>query len=194
MLRSTEELCTYFNDAADRWDMVNHCKSENLKRIVELSGIRKDDTVLDLACGTGVLTEYLLTVTPHVVGLDLSEKMIAHARKKFAGTTARFLSGDFYAFGKERFDVVILHNAYPHFGDKERLVSCLAEVLRPRGRLTVAHSIGREHVNKVHQDRAGCFSVPLQPVNREAGLFAEKFEIDFMADEADFYAFSGRKR
>lgn len=191
---SMEELRSYFDNAADRWDIANHCKRENLKRIVALSGLCRGDTILDLACGTGVLTEYLLAVTPNVIGLDLSEKMITHAREKYAGTTACFISGDFYAFAQKDFDVVILHNAYPHFQDKEKLVLHLAKALRPNGRVVVAHSIGRERLNAVHQRRATHFSVPLRPVEEEVKVFAEKFMIDFAADEVDFYAFSGTKR
>ena len=37
-------------------------------------------SVLDLACGTGVLTTRLATVAPVVVGLDASEAMLAVAR------------------------------------------------------------------------------------------------------------------
>lgn len=191
---STEELRKFFNDMAGRWDDVNHCDSNQLRRIVGLSGVGGEDRVLDLACGTGVLTEYLLEATPHVVGLDLADEMIALAREKHAGTTARFLSGDFYAYRGEVFDAVILHNAYPHFGDKEKLVLRLAKALRPGGRLVVAHSIGRDHVNHVHHGRVFDLSVPLRPVREEAELFAESFDMDYMADEADFYAFSGIRK
>lgn len=190
---STEEIQSYFNDIADSWDSTNHCSAEKLQRIVELSGIQ-GGSVLDLACGTGVLTEYLLKATPFVTGLDVAENMIARAREKYAGTTARFLRCNFYDFSGESFDAVILHNAYPHFENKERLVTCLAGVLRPGGRLVVAHSMGRERLNQVHLGRPVGLSTPLGPAAREAGLFKEAFDIDHIIDENDFYAFSGVRR
>ena len=119
--------------------------------------------------------------------------MVARAREKYAGTTARFLRCDFYDFAGESFDAVILHNAYPHFEDKERLVTCLAAVLKPGGRLVVAHSIGREHLNRVHRGRPRGLSAPLGSADQEALLFAGAFEIDQIIDEKDFYAFSGIK-
>ncbi len=190
---STEEVQAYFNDIAQSWDSMNHCNEEKLRRIVELSGIERGCKVLDLACGTGVLTGYLLETTPFVTGLDLAENMVARAREKYAGTTARFLRCDFYDFAGESFDAVILHNAYPHFENKERLVTCLAAVLKPGGRLVVAHSIGREHLNRVHRGRPRGLSAPLGPADQEALLFAGAFEIDQIIDEKDFYAFSGIK-
>lgn len=190
---STEEVQAYFNDAAQSWDSKNHCSEEKLRRIVELSGIERGSRVLDLACGTGILTGFLLEVTPFVTGLDLAENMVARAREKYAGTTARFLQGDFYDYAGESFDAVILHNAYPHFEDKERLVMCMAAALKPGGRMVVAHSIGREHLNRVHQGRPQGLSVPLGRADQEARLFAGAFEIRQVIDEEDFYAFSGIK-
>ena len=190
---STEEIGSYFNEIADRWDGMNHCSGEKLRRIVALAGIQKGDKVLDLACGTGVLTGYLLEATPHVTGLDLAENMVALARKKYADTSACFLCGDFYSFQGKCFDAIILHNAYPHFEDKEKLVLCLARALERGGRLVVAHSLGKDHLNRVHQGRVGNLCRALRAVEVEADLFKDAFSIDYMADEEDFYAFSGTK-
>lgn len=184
----------YFNEIADLWDNVNHCDAKKLELIVKLSGIQNGDAVLDLACGTGILTDHLLKITPRVVGLDLAEKMILHAKEKFAGTSAVFLSCDFYKFTGGPFDAVFLHNAYPHFQDKEALIRCLSRTLRTGGRIVVAHSIGREHLNRVHTGGVGNISVPLRPAAKEASVFSKAFRMDVILDEPEFYCFSGLKR
>ena len=70
------EVRDYFNSIAGQWDQTNYCAPEKLRRIVELANVHPDDRVLDVACGTGILVDFLLEKTDYVLGLDLSEKMI----------------------------------------------------------------------------------------------------------------------
>ncbi|MEO0249319.1 MAG: class I SAM-dependent methyltransferase [candidate division WOR-3 bacterium] len=61
--------------------------------------------VLDLACGTGNLTQELLARGYRVVGLDSSEEMLAVAKEKLPGV--EFFRGDFLSWGLDRdFDAV----------------------------------------------------------------------------------------
>lgn len=59
---------------------------EQLTRLLEKEGIR-DGLVLELGCGTGIMTERLAARGYDMIGLDLSEDMLAEAMEK------RFLSG-----------------------------------------------------------------------------------------------------
>ena len=52
------------------------------------------------------------------------------------------------------FDLVICHNSFPHFKQKQLALQSIHQVLRPGGRLLILHEISRERVNAVHQNAA----------------------------------------
>lgn len=58
-------------------------------QVVERLALNGDETVLDAGCGTGRVTEQLLTRLPggQVIGVDVSAAMIEEARARFAGNT-----------------------------------------------------------------------------------------------------------
>ena len=60
--------------------MFKHVEAPNASRVLgDISGLR----VLDLACGSGRFTRWLKTdkLAGEVVGVDMSEDMIEHARR-----------------------------------------------------------------------------------------------------------------
>ena len=64
-------------------------------------------TVLDLACGTGLITRQFASWADSVVGLDISEPMLAEARSRTNAGNVRYLRGDFRDFSLgETFDAV----------------------------------------------------------------------------------------
>jgi len=100
--------------------------------------------LLELGCGTGRLTLPLCECFDAVVGVDLSEHMLARARAAAtaASCAARFVAGDFLTLDLgERFDRILLpYNALNHVleaSDLERLFDVLERHLAPHGRIVV---------------------------------------------------------
>ena len=54
---------------------------EALNRIVELAGAGPEDTVLDVACGPGLLVCAFARVVRHATGIDLTPAMLEQARE-----------------------------------------------------------------------------------------------------------------
>lgn len=52
------------------------------------------DLILELGCGTGKNTEWLLEKTKRLIGLDFSEKMMAKAKAKIQSDKVQFISAD----------------------------------------------------------------------------------------------------
>src|ERR1700704_981902 len=54
---------------------------EALNRIVQSAGTGPEDTVLDVACGPGLLACAFARVARHATGLDMTPAMLEQARK-----------------------------------------------------------------------------------------------------------------
>jgi len=70
----------------------NYCKTagnyyaESAKKLLEDAKLKKGQIVLDLACGTGVMTKVVLEHDPdaRIIALDLSSEQLRHYRMSFA--------------------------------------------------------------------------------------------------------------
>lgn len=189
------DIKVFFDQMAPKWDQVCVHDMSRINRILSLVDVKKNDRVVDVACGTGVLTQPLLErEVAEVFAVDLSENMIAKARSKYNNPKVRFEALDFLTFEKTGFDQVIVHNAYPHFLDKQALISAISRALKPGGRFVIAHSDGREQINTCHHKLDVVISEKLRPVEEEAELFDDAFNIDIRIDEPDIYILSGTRK
>jgi SAM-dependent methyltransferase len=96
--------------------------------------------VLDVACGTGVLTLAVAKrVGPEgtVIGLDLNEGMLAVAKRKAPTIAWRQGRAEALPFESESFDRVVSQFGLMFFADR-RAVQEMVRVLRPAGHLAVA--------------------------------------------------------
>jgi SAM-dependent methyltransferase len=101
-----------------------------------------EQTLLDLCCGTGQLSLHFLEHGYHVVGLDLSDAMLEHARENtsmFVQTgQARFVQGDAADFTLDkRFGLVVSTfdalNHLPSLHALRRCFACVHTVTLPGG-------------------------------------------------------------
>ena len=84
---SLDDKRAYFDGIAGLWDQWMNPDSiaERLRPEVAAFGIEPDESVVDIGCGTGNLTRVLLerlSEKGRVIAVDLSEEMLAIARKK----------------------------------------------------------------------------------------------------------------
>ena len=98
------------------------------------------DVVLDLACGTGVLTrEVAKTVGPegHVVGLDPAPGMLAAAREIAPDIEFRSGAAEALNWPDDSFDAVLCQFGLMFFEDRPRALAEIRRVLRPGGQLGI---------------------------------------------------------
>lgn len=108
------------------------------------------DSFLDVACGTGFLTEVL---SGRVIGLDQSASMLALARSRMPG--ASFVRGDALRmpFRSMRFECLVAGHFYGHLNDSTRRLF-LAESRRISRWLLVIDAAKRDDVpSEEHQER-----------------------------------------
>ncbi|NQV96133.1 MAG: methyltransferase domain-containing protein [Sphingomonadales bacterium] len=84
-----------YNSWSNQYD-TNDNKTRDLDRKVTLETLEKYhfNTVLELGCGTGKNTQYLLKKAKHVIGLDFSEGMLEKAVAKIKSPKVRFQKAD----------------------------------------------------------------------------------------------------
>ncbi len=84
-----------YNQWANQYDS-NANKTRDLDRVATQKTLEKYsfDKVLELGCGTGKNTVWLLEQGAAVIGVDFSEGMLEKAREKIQSSTATFLQAD----------------------------------------------------------------------------------------------------
>ena len=177
----------YFDNLASDWDSFQDCPEDVKRALLKSSGIFRGARVLDVACGTGAITKILHDLTGEKVkGVDLSGEMIKVAQHKFEGCDwAEFEHVDFLDIDEsEKFEDIVIYNAYPHFLDVDALCRKAHAVLREGGKLVIAHSISREMLNSHHKQHADHVSRPLGSPLDEAKHFAKYFDVQ-IAEESD---------
>jgi trans-aconitate 2-methyltransferase len=115
-----------------------------LERLGELPGGAR---ILDVGCGTGIVTEALLE-RGDVLAIDASAEMVARARERLGGR-AQVWQCDVLDLALEApVDVVVSTAALHWVGDHDRMWARLAAALAPGGRLEVQCG-GRGNVARV---------------------------------------------
>lgn len=74
-----------WDDLAEGWDNIDGTEIYSRYAFAEVQqriGLTSKAHVLDFGCGTGLLTEKLLKVTPFVTAVDTSSVMISKLRQK----------------------------------------------------------------------------------------------------------------
>lgn len=122
----------------DRLTGLNPGYARHLRLSAERLRIPDGGRVLDLCCGTGISTEAILAVAPSadVTGLDGSEGMLDHARRK--ELRARFVQGDAMdaaaAPGVEGpYDAILMAYGIRNMADPDACLARLLPLLRPGG-------------------------------------------------------------
>lgn len=127
--------------ATDQWDAKlyddRHAFVSQLARgLVDLLAPQSGERILDLGCGTGVLSRQIGDAGAEVLGIDDSAAMIAKARHNFPGM--KFEDGDALTMDyAEEFDAIfanaVLHWIKPPEVAAERMFAAL----KPGGRLVL---------------------------------------------------------
>jgi demethylmenaquinone methyltransferase/2-methoxy-6-polyprenyl-1,4-benzoquinol methylase len=194
MLNNETKIANFFDSLAPSWDKDSASTHEGLKALLKRFSIKEGDYCLDIACGTGVITHELYTLSKHQVrAIDISKEMVKIAQSKIPSMEAKITCDDFYSFKENGFDVAIIFNAYPHFLDPDALVKKLAEVLKPNGRFIILHDLGLNNLAKCHKHLGDDLSRTLKPAKEEAMYFSSSFKVDYAYDDEHCYYISGIK-
>lgn len=186
-------VAEFFDRCASWWDDDMIRNEEIIAAILNNGGIREGVDVLDVACGTGVLfPDYLKRGVSSVTGIDISPEMAKRAAAKFP--EVKVICGDVEQVEFDRqFDCVMVYNAFPHFPDPKKLVETLAGLVKPGGKLSVAHGMSRAALTD-HHKRASAVSIDLIHEKELAAIFSKWFDVDVVISTDRMYQVCGVRR
>ena len=180
------DVQAFFDRLAPDWDADMVRNEAVIARILDNAGVCDGCTVLDVACGTGVLFG------------DYVKRGAARAAEKAAGTQITVVCGDVEDSAAVRdsgpYDVVMVYNAFPHFPDPAGLIRTLAELVRPGGRLSIAHGMSRAALDAHHSGSAHAVSMRLLPEEEVRALMAPYLDVDVVISDDRMYQVCGVKR
>ena len=138
---------TIWNEVAPRyhkrWASTNAGPFQSTHELVSLADIKKGDQVLDIACGTGVVTKKVSSKVGKngkVVSFDISNRALEIA-KKFNSTkkNIEFILADAETlFLKNQFDVITCQYALFFFPNSKKALCNAKRVLKKDGTLAVS--------------------------------------------------------
>ena len=100
--------------------------------------------VLDAGCGTGLCGAIVAPFARRLVGVDLSEGMLAHAKDKnvYHALTKAELT-EYLRDHSEAFDLIVSADTLVYFGDLTGVIAALAGAMRPNGLVvfTLEHAV-----------------------------------------------------
>ncbi|MDB9843827.1 bifunctional demethylmenaquinone methyltransferase/2-methoxy-6-polyprenyl-1,4-benzoquinol methylase UbiE [Porticoccaceae bacterium] len=145
------KVAEVFHSVAGQYDLMNDLMSAGVHRLwkrmtIEMSGVRRGNSVLDIAGGTGDLTaKFSRIVGPEgtVVLADINSSMLQVGRDRlmdrgvvnnviFSQADAQYLP-----FPDNTFDVITIAFGLRNVTDKDMALRSMLRVLKPGGRLLV---------------------------------------------------------
>ena len=120
---------------------------EHMHRYLAARRLVHGKRVLDIACGEGYGSDLLAGAAAAVVGVDIDELSIAHARSTYVRPNLRFLRGDAIAIpiGDATIDVVVSFETIEHLTDHRQMMLEIKRVLGPGGVLVLSSPDRREY-------------------------------------------------
>ncbi len=140
-----------FHSVAARYDLMNDLMSGGIHRVwkrftIELSGVRRGNSVLDIAGGTGDLAakfSRIVGAEGTVILADINASMLEVGRDKLLDSgiqgNIEFVQADaqFLPFPDDSFDCVTIAFGLRNVTEKETALASMLRVLKPGGRLLV---------------------------------------------------------
>tara|TARA_B100000378_G_scaffold278014_1_gene279909 strand:+ start:224 stop:847 length:624 start_codon:yes stop_codon:yes gene_type:complete len=131
-----------YNSWAEQYDSNKNRTRDMDEEITKtrLSALQFDH-VLEIGCGTGKNTRFLVTRAQHITAVDFSEEMLSIARTKILQPEVEFLQADItqkWSFGERKYDLVTFSLVLEHIENLDFIFSEANKTLKPGGHIFVS--------------------------------------------------------
>jgi ArsR family transcriptional regulator len=139
----------FFESAAGRWDKLRGDLFGHASHLQALAGLLNDEWVVgDLGSGTGQMAAAIAPFVARVIAVDRSADMLQAARRRVREwPNVEVRRGDLEALPVEdaTLDAATLILVLHHVPDPAAVLSDVARVLKPGGRLLIADMLPHDH-------------------------------------------------
>src|SRR2546423_1467748 len=147
-----QKLQTEFNQwaSAGRGDEMESHHSDITDQTLALMDLQPADRVLDLGCGTGWASRRMARIVTagEVVGLDVADEMLNHARQASEGIhNIRYLwgSAENIPAADNTFTKVLSVESFYYYADQGKAIEELRRVMAPAGRLFILINLYKDN-------------------------------------------------
>ena len=144
----SQNIQLMFNKIAKKYDLMNYIMSlgnhkkweQEIVKSIKLNS-NKTDKILDIACGTGSLTQEIIknSSNDQVIGLDFSEAMLKIAKN--TGSTLILGDSHYWPFKKNYFDHITIAYGIRNFENITQSLQEVNYVLNNKGTLNIIEII-----------------------------------------------------
>lgn len=147
-IRYYDKLSKVYDLVSSKW-YYHKARSHAIQHL----RLKEEETVLNLPCGTGQNFEYFqkyLNNTGLIIGIDLSDGMLAQAKKKIAKTNwpnIKILKGDATKITSAwiaenvdkpiKVDAILCDLGLSGFPEWEKVIDNMLSLLKPKGRIVI---------------------------------------------------------
>jgi len=148
--QSSPDNQSFWNRWAGRYDSFMRASEPLYDRVAQRmkKRLNRDMVVLELACGTGMISQRIVGSVRSLEATDFSPEMIAQAKKHNASSRLHYSVADAtrLPYEADSFDAVVIANALHVMPQPEKALEEIRRVLKPGGLLlapTFVHGEGR---------------------------------------------------
>lgn len=167
--------------------------SDSLDKLISITSASKKDEVLDIACGSGIVSCEFAKHTNNVTGIDMTQEMLVEAKKMQTKLHLKNLTwqiGDVenLPYADNSFSIVVSRFGFHHFLNPLKVLSEMKRVCKPNGVVMVVDvSLPDSKVKKYNEMEKN------RDYSHIAALslteFSHLFEkVDFKDVNTDFYS------
>jgi ubiquinone/menaquinone biosynthesis C-methylase UbiE len=139
-----DSIISQFTKAAVPYHKLSgHSNEYGMELMLKLSKPQQNDRVLDIACGTGIVSCELARFVSHVTGIDLTPAMIEQARQSQQEKQLRNITwkiGDVskpLPFDDSSFSLVVTRYSFHHLLEPKKVLQEIVRVCADNGKVLV---------------------------------------------------------
>ena len=123
-------------------NISGHSAEEATKLLIDMANISKEDTILDGACGPGILGCALAPYAKQVVGIDLVPAMVESAQKlqkekELSNVSWEIGNVSSLSYDDSFFSVAVSRYSFHHFQNPEIILNEMVRIVKPKGKVAI---------------------------------------------------------
>lgn len=146
LLDERQHLADIKREFSNQAQFIDNSKMFNrtdiIDQIVLKSNVKQNDMVLDLACGTGIITKSIANKSKSIYAVDITDKMVSVTKEMCESEEFNHIhvlkgNAEKLNFQNDFFDLIITRLSIHHFKNPDIVIKEMKRVLKDSGRIII---------------------------------------------------------